>query len=170
MATTRFSVATPLALSCAVPKNALPVQLNAVASQKLIVPGVTGLPRPTTEAVMVTIVSGATVVAAAPLAESDSIVVLGATAGDTLYGTAIAALLKKLMSPEYVAVKLCCPTASVAMVNVAKPLLSAPAPIDTPLSRNVTVSPLVVAMPIANGDSTAVNVTGWPKALNVVLR
>src|SRR5271163_1292948 len=73
--------ALPLAVSCAVPITASPLQVVLmVASQKLTVPGVTAAPAEVTVAVSVTAVPDATDVTAAPALVTASVVVVAALA------------------------------------------------------------------------------------------
>src|SRR5574338_1098010 len=70
----------------------------------------------------------------------------------------------KLESPEYTAVMLCVPVASVD-VNEATPLASVPEPILLRPSRNVTVPVGVPPDPV----TVAVNVTVWPTTDGLML-
>src|ERR1051325_2078327 len=84
------------------------------------------------------------------------VVIRTAVPGLTVNVTAVDVLPLRVASPQYEAVKLWGPAASVEMVKVAVPLLSEAVPSEVVPSRKVTV-PVAVA-----GVTVTVMVTVWP--------
>lgn len=77
----------------------------------------------------------------------------------TVWLNAAEVLVANVASPEYFAVMECAPAASVDVVRVALPALSAPLPMEVAPSRNETVPEGVPGELLL---TVAVSVTDWP--------
>jgi hypothetical protein len=92
---------------------------------------------------------------------SDDVTLDEVDACPTVWVIAAEELALKLLSPAYDTAIVCIPTARAEVVKVALPPESAPAPMETPLSVNVTV-PVAVPPPGLTALTVAVKVTDWP--------